>query len=97
MEKDIEAYVRKALKREKLGRLLKWVSPGETGVPDRIAVLTYTEQYIPIEFKQPGGRLSPRQKMWQRILPGAMVIGSMEEARRWLNEVRAASLSAKND
>lgn len=44
------------------GRAYKWVSPGETGVPDRIVILPWGK-IIFVELKRPGrndGR-SPRQ------------------------------------
>lgn len=48
--------------KSKGGLCLKWVSPGYTGVPDRIAVLP-GGRILFIEVKKPGtGRLSSRQK-----------------------------------
>lgn len=86
-EADIEDYVRS---RVKPGRLLKWVSPGESGVPDRILILPKGRVMF-LEFKKPGGRLSPRQQLWMRRLEvlghEARVIGSMDEARGFLNEI----------
>jgi hypothetical protein len=45
------------------GLALKWVSPGWTGVPDRIMILP-KGKIIFVEFKKPGTAdgLSPRQK-----------------------------------
>jgi hypothetical protein len=90
-EADIEAYVRKNVK----GRLVKWVSPGESGVPDRILLLP-RGQVIFIEFKKPGGVLSERQLLWLERLNDlghdARVISSMEEARGFVNEIRSKTL-----
>lgn len=43
------------------GLCLKWVSPGCTGVMDRIVLLP-GGRVIFVELKKPGGRLSERQK-----------------------------------
>lgn len=57
-ERKVCAYI-KALG----GKAYKWVSPGATGVPDRIVILP-EGQIIFMEVKRPGLRsgLSPRQK-----------------------------------
>ncbi len=90
-ESDIESYVRKNVP----GRLVKWVSPGETGVPDRILLLP-RGQTIFVEFKKPGGRLSERQLLWLERLNDlghdARVIESMGEARGFVDEIRAKTL-----
>ena len=45
------------------GYLLKWVSPGTTGIPDRILLLPDAVGFI--EFKQPGKPLDPLQEVWR--------------------------------
>ena len=60
----LESEVEKKLVQgvNKLGGLcLKWVSPGYSGVPDRIVFLPGGSVYF-VELKQDRGRLSPRQK-----------------------------------
>lgn len=60
-EAGIERKIVSAIK-SKGGLCLKWVSPGFTGVPDRIAILP-GGRVLFIEVKKPGtGRLSSRQK-----------------------------------
>lgn len=60
-EAAVERKIVDAIK-SKGGLCLKWVSPGYTGVPDRIAVLP-GGRILFIEVKKPGtGRLSSRQK-----------------------------------
>jgi hypothetical protein len=45
----------------------KFVSPGATGVPDRIFISS-DGRFILVEFKQPGGRLSALQKVVHDML-----------------------------
>lgn len=65
-EKDIEEKLRKGIKA--IGGLcLKWVSPGYTGVPDRIILLP-NSHIIFVELKAPGKKERVRQKYVQDIL-----------------------------
>lgn len=65
LEKRIEEYLKKRVKT--LGGLcLKFVSPGTSGVPDRICVLA--KRVIFVECKRPDGVLSPSQKIVQKRL-----------------------------
>ena len=65
LEKRIEEYLKKRVKA--LGGLcLKFVSPGTSGVPDRICVLA--KRVIFVECKRPDGVLSPSQKIVQKRL-----------------------------
>lgn len=58
-ERDIEKSYRKKI--EAVGGLcLKFVSPGFSGVPDRLVILPGGEIYM-VEFKSPTGRLTVRQ------------------------------------
>ncbi len=80
LEKRIEEYLKKRVKA--LGGLcLKFVSPGTSGVPDRICVLA--KRVIFVECKRPDGVLSPSQKIVQKRLTdlGAEVftVYSMED------------------
>lgn len=54
LEEELRLYIKS------LGGLcLKWVSPGFTGVPDRIILLRGNIWFV--ELKAPNGRLSDRQ------------------------------------
>lgn len=80
LEKRIEEYLKKRVKA--LGGLcLKFVSPGTSGVPDRICVLA--KRVIFVECKRLDGVLSPSQKIVQKRLTdlGAEVftVYSMED------------------
>ena len=67
LEKEIEEKLRKMV-RSRGGWCLKWVSPGNAGVPDRICLLPGRRIYF-VETKRPkGGVLSGRQKFWRRVL-----------------------------
>jgi hypothetical protein len=68
LEKDIEAKLRNGIK-EIGGLCLKWVSPGYTGVPDRIILLPGGHIRF-AELKAPGKKERPRQRVVQRILRG---------------------------
>ena len=57
--------------RSRGGKCLKWVSPGFTGVPDRICFFP-GGKIVFVETKSPDGtgRLRPRQKRVAEILTG---------------------------
>ena len=59
-EKKIEQRLVKKVK-EKGGLCLKWVSPSTTGVPDRLVF--HNSKVIPVELKDPKGKLSARQEL----------------------------------
>lgn len=67
LEKDIEKELRKCM--EKIdGKCLKFVSPGNNGVPDRVCIFPSGELVF-TELKKPrGGRLSKIQLEQIRIL-----------------------------
>lgn len=66
LEKDIEKRLVREVK--KLGGLcLKWVSPGNSGVPDRI-VLMPGGKAIFVELKRPEGREEALQRYWKATL-----------------------------
>lgn len=66
MEKTIEKYfVDEAKKHGALA--LKFVSPGNAGVPDRIVLFNNGIAEF-VEFKKPGGRLRPLQRVMIRRL-----------------------------
>lgn len=73
------------------GRALKWVSPGNRGVPDRIVVLP-GGRVVFVELKRPGGRLAPLQRRWAKVLTGmghkVYKIESIEEVLKFIDEVK---------
>ena len=91
-ERDIEKWLRRQV--ESLGGLaFKFTSPGNDGVPDRLAVLPGGLIYF-VELKTDRGRLSPLQ-VWQQdrrrqLGVNVAVIRGMEEAAEFIEEVRDA-------
>lgn len=67
LEKTVESYLVNEVK--KLGgKAPKWVSPGNTGVPDRIVLLPGGRTYY-VECKKPkGSTTSARQRLWRKYL-----------------------------
>ena len=86
LEKEIERYLKREI--EKLGGLLlKFVSPGNDGVPDRIAIMPDGRVWF-IEFKTEGGDLRPLQAYWAVTLldrnQRVTAIRGMDEARAFV-------------
>ena len=80
LEKDIEKKLRKMVERHG-GKCLKWVCPGWSGVPDRIALLP-GGLVIFVETKRPkGGKVSKLQEKWFE----------------WLNDLGFHATTAWND
>lgn len=67
-EREIEAYLRDRVKALG-GRAYKWVSPGNSGVPDRIVMLPGGVIAF-VELKAPGKTSGPLQKRQQSVLAG---------------------------
>ncbi|MCG7948058.1 MAG: VRR-NUC domain-containing protein [Candidatus Thiodiazotropha taylori] len=65
-ERDVEKYLREEI--QKLGgECLKWVSPGRSGVPDRIIMVPGDKARF-VEVKPPGGKPTTLQKRMHRRL-----------------------------
>lgn len=80
-EKQVEDYLRLRIEQRE-GRAYKFTSPGNAGVPDRIAILPGGRIHF-IELKGSNGVLTQLQKKKLRELKtvgcSAMVIGSRED------------------
>ena len=69
LEKELEAKLVRAIK-ARGGFALKWVSPGTTGLPDRIVLLPGARIAF-IEMKRPkGSRVGALQNKWGEWLAG---------------------------
>lgn len=91
LEKDIESFlVRKV--REMGGTAYKFVSPGNTGVPDRIVVLP-GGRIIFVELKTEKGRPSVLQgcqiMKLRKLDCDVRVLYGMKQVKEFLKEVRA--------
>ena len=91
-ERDIEAKLRQAIEKDG-GLFFKFVSPGNDGVPDRIAILPDGQIWF-IELKTESGRLTPIQ-VWQidrlrQLGCQVRTIRGMDEAAAFIEEVRDA-------
>lgn len=90
-EKEIEAYLVRSVK-NKNGLCMKWTSPGNAGVPDRIIMIPGGKVYF-VELKAEGKRenLSPLQKNFIRKLKSlncdVRVISSFKEVDNFIKEV----------
>lgn len=91
-EKQIEARLRKRV-HEIGGAALKFVSPGNSGVPDRIVLLP-GGRLVFVELKKPGGELSPLQVKTMKKLTGLgfkyFVIDSYEKVEGLISEISSA-------
>lgn len=69
------------------GKCLKWVSPGNKGVPDRIVIMPNGRVYF-VEVKRPGGIISPLQEYWKREIEklgfSHYFINSMEDLHAFI-------------
>lgn len=64
LEKNIEDYLRKEVTKIG-GYCMKWVSPSNRGVPDRILILP-KGRVVFVELKQKGKKLDPLQKYFRK-------------------------------
>ena len=62
LEKDIEGYLRRQVKNRLSGWALKFVSPGLSGVPDRVVLLP-GGRVVFVETKAPGKKLRKLQSL----------------------------------
>lgn len=90
LEKNIEEYFRDEIK--KLGgRSYKFVSPGNSGVPDRIIFLPEGKIFF-VELKTKKGTLSKLQRLQIRRLKklgqDVRILYGMEEVKDFLDEIK---------
>ncbi len=90
-ESYIEAWLRRQIE-ELGGKFYKWTSPGNDGVPDRIAILPGGKIYL-VELKTKKGKLSEIQKWQQGIMKdlgcNVRTIYGMDDAHCLIEMMRA--------
>ena len=96
LERDIEDWLNRQI--ESMGGLaLKFVSPGNPGVPDRIYILPNGRVWF-VELKQQLGKVAKIQKgQRQRLLSmgcNYRLVRGMEDARAYAEEMRHEVQSA---
>lgn len=89
LEKEIEKYLNDNIK--KLGgRTYKFISPGQSGVPDRIIFLPGGKIYF-IELKRVEGNPSALQKLqhrrFKKLGHEVKVLYGMEDVKEFINEI----------
>lgn len=90
-ESEIESYLVKSVK-DKKGICMKWTSPGNAGVPDRIVIFPGGDVYF-VELKAEGKKenLSPLQRIFLNKLKNlncdVRVIASFKEVDKFIEEV----------
>lgn len=87
LEKTIEKYLVQQT-RAAGGLALKWVSPGQNGVPDRI-VFFPGGRIAFVEVKAPGKKPTELQKQMHQHLKGlgfdVLVIDSIDEVKKFIS------------
>lgn len=61
LEKEVEKYLCRKVKKELGGRAFKFLSPGQNGVPDRIVLIPRGRVFF-VETKAPGKKLRKLQE-----------------------------------
>lgn len=92
LEKELEAKFRESIKKAG-GQAYKFVSPGNSGVPDRLVVLPGGHIGF-VELKQRGKTPTKLQKRQHRILRSlgcyVAVLDRPEDIQEVMNEIREA-------
>lgn len=95
LEKLLKEYVEEAG-----GKSYKWVSPGHSGVPDRIVFLPYGQIEF-VELKRPGEKPDPRQELVHGTIrdlgANVWVISSLEELSEFFQEIGFWEISMEID
>lgn len=94
-ESAIEKKLRIATKKRN-GLCLKFISPGNSGVPDRL-ILMQNSRVAFVELKRPGEDLKPLQKYWRRVIKSFGLhyfkLDSPDEIEGVLDEIQSTRLS----
>lgn len=93
LEKELERKLVQEV-RSRHGLCMKWVCPGNSGVPDRLVLLPGS-RVVMVELKRPqGARTDPLQVYWARELRrrgfAVYKIHTPEELTKFLQEIGEA-------
>lgn len=95
LEKEIEQYFCKAVKTRLSGWPLKFTSPGQNGMPDRIVLLPGGKIYF-VELKAPGKKARKLQEHAHQKLHAlgfpVQLIDTREAADDFVREVQAGEI-----
>lgn len=87
LEKELETKFKRKVEKELPAKVFKFVSPGASGVPDRIILMS--GRCIFAEIKRPGGKLRALQRFRKRQLEKldcpVWVIDSEEKIEEFIN------------
>lgn len=90
LERDVERYLVERV-RAAHGMALKWVSPANAGVCDRICLLP-RGRVVFVELKRPGGKVRPLQErmigLMRQLGADVRVLDSKAEVDRFVAEFR---------
>lgn len=89
-ERDIERWLRRQIE-DMGGKFMKFTSPGNDGVPDRIAIMPGGHIWF-VELKTDEGRLTPIQA-WQieqlkKLDVPAIVVRGMTDAKAFMDTLQ---------
>lgn len=91
LEKTVENELCNRVKNELHGRALKFVSPGQNGVPDRIVLVPYGRIYF-VETKAPGKKLRKLQEyvcsLIRQLGFNVLRIDTIEKVEDFVREVQ---------
>ncbi len=91
LEKEVEQYLCKKVKKELQGVAFKFVSPGFNGMPDRIVLVPVGRIYF-VELKAPGKKLRELQMWVCNLIRGlgflVLEIDTKEKVDAFIGEVQ---------
>lgn len=91
LESTVERHLREETKKRK-GMVLKFVSPGMNGVPDRIVLMPDRKMAF-VELKAPGKKPRPlqlkRKRMLERLGFPVYVVDNIEQVGGILDEIQS--------
>jgi hypothetical protein len=90
MENSIEKYLKRKVEKNG-GICLKFVSPGYTGVPDRLCI--FKNKFFFVETKDTGKELRPRQLFVKKILESFGLKVYKADSKEIVNEILSKELS----